>query len=39
MLKVKKRLTGKSKRSIEVYINNLEANQRQLAGSLVAQAG
>ena len=39
MLKVKKRLTGKSKRSIELYINNLEKNQIQLAGSLVAQAG
>lgn len=39
MLKVKKRLTGKSKRSIELYINNLEENQKQLAASLVAQAG
>lgn len=39
MLKVQKRLTGKSKRSIEFYINKLDKDLTQLAVDSVSQAG
>lgn len=39
MLKVQKRLTGKSKRSIEFYINKLDKDLSQLAVDLVSEAG